>query len=327
MEKQTGCIKDPKNPHLYLLPTNSWLRPVKEIQPKLFDAILHNDLPVVVKITVGNDKFIHKVNSKLTKHPNFMYNVCTFTCNHDILAEVDDLKGFCEQRPDSELVTISIHKKYSTPLAQLKNKVSVDDVKAMIRQTLFALLDAFVNVGYVHHDMHIGNMFLSKYTENHLKYSFDNYYYKSIKAPTTIQGKNYKVIISDYNNGELFNIEDRKKYYDQPYSDWYAFDKTLIASMVRAAQDILKLLPQDLYNQYWDKIKDFYGRSDRHSVQWFKESEMQHRRNIDSDLPIDVKNESQVYSFYDQKAMVRSYAITFMGNLFKFLFDEDIKVI
>lgn len=199
------------NDKQYIIPTKKWLKPIK---PLILDDINTSGLimiadfiekeKVIVKITKGKRDDIIEINKIIKDMPNFVKTYCSFSCleTFDALdTKYDKKNSFCNAKAD--FITIEIINKYI-------NKLELSEVINILKQLLLAQLYIFNKTGFLHNDIHLGNILIKKSKED-----------------ITL---NYKINIIDNNipiNKHRINITtnflplisdfDRASIYNQPY--------------------------------------------------------------------------------------------------------------
>jgi hypothetical protein len=194
----------PKINKYYIVPTNSWLKPLENLITEGL-IIVAEDIKkekVIVKITVGYKPIIIKINKLLKNAPNF------------IETKYNQKEGFCVgNESDGSIVTLEIMKKYKNgSLNKYEKSFSLEIVTSILSQLMLAQLHAFYNFGFLHNDIHLGNILLSK-SENTLNYSFSK-----INVNLNVV---YIPILSDFGESKLFTEEyfkDKNQFIREYYS-------------------------------------------------------------------------------------------------------------
>ena len=168
-------------PKTYILPTNKWLRPLELLfkdNNLLITAKLKNKIKkekVVVKIT--------KIKSFITDNlSEYTYNIikdskhvvkiyCFLNCNENlkhISNEYKDILGFCNANnsdDDKQLINLEIMKKYNNSLRTFENKCNFNTMIIILKQLLMIQLELFDKYQFVHNDIHLGNIFIDKISQ------------------------------------------------------------------------------------------------------------------------------------------------------------------
>ena len=210
------CQRD-KITKQYIIPTNEWLEPLQQFitgdistQGLLMLGKYMRKKDVVVKIS-KNLNLVQKNRSKfaskkLTGLPNFVTTFCSFSCiesSINIDTNYVNIKGFClPDKTDSasnEEIFIEIMPKYSESLTNRLGKLRKDRVENIAKQLILAQLNAFNIYGFMHMDIHLGNILcgpaLTEFKE--IVYTFPaNTYYNKTCTYKVITDK--EVFISDY---------------------------------------------------------------------------------------------------------------------------------
>jgi len=312
--KSEHCMKDPLNKHKYLIPTSSWLRPIKGITTRVVEAIINNSLNVVVKVSKGDDKKIKYVNNLLHSYNNFMRSLCTFSCKEkDINIDLnwENANGFCEG--NSERITLSIYKRYLNNFSNMRGKFSLLEIKSILKQSLLSQIEVFLDTGFIHKDIHPGNLFLAKIQNETITYQLSQPpYNKSIVVGCKVGDTYSKVVIGDFNECELFNLPDRQKLGLTSYV--VEEDKTLLFTLKRTVDTVLQLLNQHEFMLATNFIKDFLGKPNHESYYYYNQWELKDRRTIN-------RQPEQNWEMY--KYHIRGHGLDFIRGVLRRLYEED----
>lgn len=237
-------INDSK-PKEYIVPTNEWLKPIEplitnDVNSRSLIMLSHlvDQGKVVVKITKNSDyKRIKTINENIKNNPNMLHTFGTIKCseseiNYDV--QYKDCNGYCnkhESETENIEVVLEIMKLYDGSLNQFPNNLNLQEIKKMLKQMIFCQLHIYNKIGFVHNDIHLGNILYklipdSKKPETFI-YTIDNISYK-IKTHT-------RLILSDF---------DRAKIYDQNILplDYYDYKHTINENIVKTVNQFKLLL-------------------------------------------------------------------------------------
>ena len=208
------CLKDSKTKQ-YIVPTNEWLNPLSELitndistKGLLMLAKFNKTHDVVVKITrdISNFSAIKFATKKLFDMSNFVKTFCAFVCDESTInleSKYVELKGFCSANKDdkeNEKVIIEIMCKYDTSLNSYIGTFNKDNVEHIMKQLIYAQLNAFEKYGFLHMDIHLGNIMFNKQNKNiELKYFFHKKHY-SIKTA-------HEFVLCDFDKCIFYNTE------------------------------------------------------------------------------------------------------------------------
>lgn len=180
----------------YLIPTNNWLRPIKLLartSNQIFDAeLIESEIKknrVIVKVTKTSSIYSHTefVYSIIGKSPYVVKIHQFITCYEDPITLNADYKnavGFCEGGPVSELTKLTSKSKsnqmihlelmarYRGSLNEYIEELSINKMISLLRQAICIQLDLFCTYGFVHGDIHPGNLLIEKTDETHAEFSF-----------------------------------------------------------------------------------------------------------------------------------------------------------
>ena len=154
----------------YIIPTTKWLNPIS----KFISEDINNDGLMILSNLVKKEKVIVKITSKknrkiiyldkiLKTEPNFIYTYCAFSCDENISILNDQYKktqSFCngDIKPTKN-ITLEIMKRYHNgSLNTLINLLDLDKFTNILKQLILAQINAFFKYGFVHNDLHLGNI-------------------------------------------------------------------------------------------------------------------------------------------------------------------------
>lgn len=122
-------------------------------------------------------------------------------------------------------------KEYSNSLNIYTNKLSLNELRIYLWQMLMAQLNAFENCGFLHMDIHLGNILIDNSNDSikELSYTFDNINY------ITCLPKNKIIDISDFDKSVLMN----NKIMDLPL---FNRDYMLYHNIIRTLKSSIDLL-------------------------------------------------------------------------------------
>ncbi len=248
------CLKNSETKK-YIIPTDEWLRPLKPLitsisaKEKLILAKMINKEKVVLKLSKNIDtKRIKYISSIVNKFNNFPKIYCVFQCMEDETnfdTDYLDTLGFCKANPSDNktdnqssnnlLITLEIMKLYKHKLSDYYQALGLDEIKLYMKQLIFALLHAFEACGFIHGDLHIGNILLNQTNNIKLNYIINKHNY-SINTDA-------ECIIMDFDRSVLYN----DKYMDRPM---FLKENTIIYSIYK----IIQICGSKLYKKEnkWD---------------------------------------------------------------------------
>jgi hypothetical protein len=233
----------PKINKYYILPTNSWLKPLESL---ITDDIQTHGLimlaeninkeKVIVKLTKEYNKNVIKINKMIKNLPNFVETYCAFECYEDFNSldnNYEKKEGFCNGDKDNGIIiTLEIMKKYkSGSLNKYKEQLDLKIVSSILSQLLLAQVNAYYKIGFLHNDIHLGNILLRNKKDT-LNYVF---YDKHIKMNVDIIP-----ILSDFDRSKIFN----KEYFDDKELFNIDYDKehNIVQNLIKTFKICLLLL-------------------------------------------------------------------------------------
>jgi hypothetical protein len=146
------------NDKQYIIPTKKWLKP---IEPLILDDINTSGLIMIADFIEKEKRDdIIEINKIIKDMPNFVKTYCSFSCleTFDALdTKYDKINSFCNAKAD--FITIEIMRKYI-------NKLELSEVINILKQLLLAQLYIFNKTGFLHNDIHLGNILVKKSKED-----------------------------------------------------------------------------------------------------------------------------------------------------------------
>ena len=237
----------------YIIPTDKWLEPLQlfitdDISTKglLMLAKYMETKDVVVKITKGLNSIkqnrLKFASKKLTGLPNFVATFCSFSCVESSInmeTNYTEVKEFCKPNQldpaSNEEVFIEIMPKYTQSLINHLNKLRKERVENIAKQLILAQLNAFNLYGFMHMDIHLGNILCGpSLTEpKEIIYTFpSNTYYNKTHI--------YKIIV----DREVFITDFDKSIFINPDLEKFKFESThlLIYNLIRTLNKCAELI-------------------------------------------------------------------------------------
>lgn len=242
----------PKISKNYMIPTKHWLKPIKLLLKQSGTLIMVANLienkikqnEVIVKITKpqkiqSNSKFIHNIINK-SKHIIDIYGF--ISCYENNVALTEEYKGFLSfcnsthSEHNNTIINLEIMKKYSRSLNSFLDKLDKDNMLVILKYLLLMQLDLFNNFGFIHKDLHIGNILMEKNKDNK-KIKF-NLYDKEKEIESSIL-----FLFSDFEYSKiLFDSLDKdiKKYLSN--NDHLRFENTIEFHINKTFEECIRLL-------------------------------------------------------------------------------------
>jgi hypothetical protein len=265
-----SCLKNDKKE--YIIPTKNWLNPIS----KFITEDLNNDSllilsnlmkkeKVVVKITNGDNKKLIIFNKMLKNEPNFVKTYCVFSCEEDKNAlnlEYRNSMHFCngDNNDYSKKVTLEIMKRYNSgSLEKFSNRMNMNNFTNVLKQVILAQLHIFNKYGFIHNDLHLGNILTE--TSSNIDYKLD---YVIKKQNITLLTR-FKIIISDFDRSVSYDPDIYNKY-NPNFMDYnvdnikectYDIEFNLLENIINSIKDCCRLLTSSLYNDVINKLNDY----------------------------------------------------------------------
>jgi len=262
-------------------PTTSWLNPVHKLMTEdisskglIMLSKYMNTHDVIVKITKNSDyKKVKSINNAIRGLTNFPAVFCVISClesDINLESEYKNISGYCERSNDSNTeIILEIMKQYKHSLLTYKEKFNLINIKPLLHQILLAQLNAFEKIGFLHNDIHLGNILLDfkQEKEIELKYNFDKTNYM-IKTQRVIILMDFdKSIIMDPLNGIEHDKYDYDINIDKMTYPPLNLNNRIYANIIKTLYSFLRLINLNEQNKMRqiietiekDKIEDYGG--------------------------------------------------------------------
>lgn len=233
-------IKCPKD---YKITTNDWLRPIKVLIDEynlensknlIYESELIEDEIKRERILVKVSKVDTLLNTteeiyryiKDSEHIVKIY--CFLHCNESktyLNQHHKDTLGFCNSNhtdKDNQLISLEIMKRYSSSLRKYEGKLKLKPMIIYLKYLLLIQIDLFNKYGFVHNDIHLGNILLKK-EENPKTFKFifnDNEIEITTNKILVLTDFEESLIISK-NNRNVMLQSNKCKYIDTLESNIY----------------------------------------------------------------------------------------------------------
>jgi len=298
------CISNKIN-KAYVVPTNEWLKPLKPLfldssDADIMLAKLVDKEEVLVRITKNNNNKLQIINNNLSKLDNFPFVYCIIKCNENIdildnsyLLNDKPVNGFCNGNKKDQQITLEIMKYYKKNYMQklLDKKIDIDTVKLFLDQAISGQLLAFQKYGFVHGDIHINNIIISK-EDYEYKYEFDKkLYYEPITGKI-----NFKLYLIDFGNSEFLLPDYRSQYIDDYYDE---SKKNKIPK--RKYREEFNTLPQNIYDTF-KTLFELLNEKDRKKLMKILENhKTEDNPTLDHYNYLFYKGQSRLFNTYDKE--------------------------
>ena len=293
---------------LTIIPTKNWLIPISLLSSdttnKVMLAELIDEGRVVVRISNINKMLDIYKNIENIKIKNLLLNqsrfivkiFCTFECDEDkisLLNYYEKDKSFCNANSKpSEKVMIEVMKKMSDTIQYMANKLNTNQTKEIIRYLLFIVLHLFNEFGFIHNDIHAGNIFIKIHKNEHkIKFNLDKEYILNSKLELFLGDTEDSIIYSK----PIFNyIKDND----------FLFTRHLGKNILQVFSSGILLLKDDLAKEILLEYNKHINFHDKKFIKQIKE----YQKTSDYDLFI-------------RKSL--KYGIGLANKLFIILFNES----
>ena len=162
---------------LTIIPTKNWLIPMSILDTdstnKLLLAELIDEGRVIVRISklkkmldiYKNIENLKIKNLLLNQSKFFVKTYCTFECDEDkiiLLNNYENIKAICNYTAETnkEKIIVEVMKKMEKTIQYMKDKLDLEQCKKIIKYLLFMVLHLFNEFGFIHNDIHPGNIFI-----------------------------------------------------------------------------------------------------------------------------------------------------------------------
>jgi hypothetical protein len=312
----------------YKIPTNSWLRPLEILVDEynsqnsdriIIDSeILENEIKrerVIVKV-IKNNTYINTNKElysiiKTSTHVSKIY--CFINCSESKTALTNNYKdmiGFCNGNhldKDDQFVTIEVMRRYESSLNKYEGKMNLKNMIYSLKYLLLIQLELFESYGFVHNDMHLGNILIKKLDNQTttINFIYDN---NEIKFDTKIMfylnDFDYSLILFDRYNRSI------KDFLKKPNNRKY--DYTLESNIYNTFYHCINLLDDEK-----KKTKLYHllanGKIDKYSRELYYDKTM---RNFN----MFCSGEKPEINFI---RITKILASDIISNLFKLLFKQS----
>jgi hypothetical protein len=182
----------------YIIPTNEWLKPIKPFFNNDINSrslIMLSNLvdigKVVIKITKNIDyKKTKIINENIKSNPNMLHTFGTIKCSLEAETETENIE-----------IVLEIMKLYNSSLNKYFDKLNLSKIKILLKQILLCQLHIYEKIGFVHNDIHLGNILLNLIPKEK-KPEILIYEIKNIKY--TVE-TNRKLILSDFDKSIIYD--------------------------------------------------------------------------------------------------------------------------
>lgn len=158
--------------------TSEWLKIVSKLNTKpsdykIFEGLLEKKKKIVAKI--GSDKLEEEyaISKKLDviDLPTFLKPYCLFHCLDDIKSLNENTRTICK-KSGSNIIYVIIMPFYTLgEIDKYKwNKDNFEIFKNVLKHTLLSLSYAHKEIGFIHCDLHLGNILLQKTSRKEISY-------------------------------------------------------------------------------------------------------------------------------------------------------------
>ena len=180
--------------------SKGWIDIVKTLKIKeendksrVFQSILDEHEQIVVKIG-DSDKIEHEylISKVLSEFDGFVKYYCFFTCEGDYLTVE---KTLCDGPGTKMKVIIMPYYKFQSILSY--KWTDINQLHSVLQQTVLNLIKANHKIGFIHGDMHIGNILLEETDDSMILYDIEEFGFHVI--PTY----GMKGLIMDFEKSDL----------------------------------------------------------------------------------------------------------------------------
>lgn len=257
----------------YLIPTNNWLKPIKllaKTSNQIFDAeFIENEISkrrIIVKVTKtatidSHTKFIYSIIGKL---PHVIKIYRFITCYENPVTINQDYKdaiGFCEggtidsvnkiifHNKSYEQIQLELMKKYSGSLSEFVEELSINKTIKLIRQAICIQLELFCTCGFVHGDIHLGNLLTDKTDKKQTEFTFCG----DLKKINT----SINLLLTDFEYSIIYSQKENpniKSYLSNPKV--LVFSNTIGFNLINTISEFIRLIKDvELQNILSEKLK------------------------------------------------------------------------
>lgn len=193
---------------------DNWLKIVKKIQDN--DILIGKMTVKNVVVKFGQNKPIQKeyeISKNIYEHsiPNFIKFYCTFHCIEDLtkfkkIETIEQSIKLCSKTGVKTWFVLMPYYQIGSVMNYRWNASNYPMLINIIQQVVLALYEAYITTGFVHMDLHLGNILLKKTKKKEL-------FYTNTKNKINLIG--YEAILMDF---ELSNLDkDEKEFVNSLY--------------------------------------------------------------------------------------------------------------
>jgi hypothetical protein len=229
--------------------TSDWLEIIskletKESDYKIFTGLLENKKEIVAKI--GSDKlkeeYIISKNLDSLDIPTFLKTYCFFQCLDDIKNLNEKTRTICKKDGNTKINVIIMPYYKLGELYEYKwKKENFKLLQNLLKHIILSLFYAHKSVGFIHKDLHLGNVLIHKTTRKEI-------YYGEFGSLECI---GYIPIIMDYDRSIIDKDNYKLVYYDMKRYITLISVETNLQLNTRNLQNLLT----NLYNGNTPSIK------------------------------------------------------------------------
>ena len=194
-----------KEPNYYKL--TEFLYTSQNEQALILKALYECDVNIVLKFGILESiEKEYKVSEELLELPNFIRYFCTFSCNDNIkniINHSNTISNYKICNYGTNSIGILAMKEYDLGSVENYNwnVTNFDVLKNIIKQVIFAILYAYNSKGFIHGDLHSGNILLKLKRNDEIKYEKKNIILNEFEA-----------VIMDFDSQSLdCNLATREK--------------------------------------------------------------------------------------------------------------------
>ena len=131
---------------------------------KLFYALLEKENHIVVKIgpSILEKEFIIAKELETLKLPTFLHYFCKFQCLDNFNTITNSSKYLCKESGDNITILVMPNIDLGDIGKYKWNRDNFDILKNIIKHIIISLLYAYKDIGFIHKDLHLGNILLKK---------------------------------------------------------------------------------------------------------------------------------------------------------------------
>jgi len=182
----------------------------------IIKGLYDNKKDIVLKVGIHNAiKKEYDIYYELKTFPNFIRYYCVFYCNDDILKlikneEIGNTYNLCKNGTENVGILAMNYYKLGSIGSYDWNKTNLHFLKNLLKHTVFSILYAYSQIGFIHGDLHCDNILLKNKRENE-----KDYFYKKLSVDEfEIRIMDFEKSLVNKNKEFIYLLKDIEKLFN-----------------------------------------------------------------------------------------------------------------